>query len=589
MDKYPAQYVTVLSPERRTMDASPPLRALLYARVSSPGQKRRVHSDKDEPSLGAQFAAMEREVHRRGWQIVGRYEDVLSGGLPVRDRPGGSQVYADAEAGTFDLLMVYDNDRIGRDQDGVVAKVFRADLRSQRKQIYSVYQPLEPKPAAEYDPYADDAALWLESVTDASSAVAIRQLRRRFAFGMRKRIEDKRLMTGKPPIGYTADRHVLPNGKVVLGKRTPDPVYAPIIRRIFTEYESGMGWRTLAKRLNEEGLRTPSGKLWTIITLRGILDNPVYYGAAVYFKSRCNGRRDPNRPNRRLQRMQPMETWLITENAQHEALISKKQWEHCQEIKRRKRNQGRTYGQSSVLSGLVRCGKCQGAMYKSGNWKGGDYLCSRHWRTGGVDCERNAIRRLVLEERVIHYLHDIGQQPAKLKGLLLIPRESSTPEVEATKESLTEQIRSLEVKMTKVREAYLAGIDSLFDYSTAKRDLEERVSALRRQMTAIEEGEAFTKTHEQTHASLSDLLSRFREQFPRKPLFLQKLLLREILERVEVTDGEVYVVFRADLASADGYERVLTSIQAYLEAPTEPSVPDDPPSSEDLPRSPSEQ
>src|SRR5205085_10981785 len=137
-------------------------------------------------------------------------------------------------------------DRIGRDEDGVVAKVFRADMRFLSRQIFSVHQPLEPKPPAEYQPYEDDSALWVESVSDTASSIYIRQFRRRHAFGMRKRIEQKRLMAGPLPIGYLAERHLLPNGKTVLGTRSLDPVYAPIIQRIFHEYESGASLARIA-------------------------------------------------------------------------------------------------------------------------------------------------------------------------------------------------------------------------------------------------------------------------------------------------------------------------------------------------------
>src|SRR4051794_28742227 len=98
------------------------LRVLLYARVSSAAQKRTSQATHDEPSLGQQATEMQREATRRGWSVVAGLEDVITGSVPVKERPAGVLLYEQAERDGFDLLMVYDNDRIGRDEDGVVAK-----------------------------------------------------------------------------------------------------------------------------------------------------------------------------------------------------------------------------------------------------------------------------------------------------------------------------------------------------------------------------------------------------------------------------------------------------------------------------------
>src|SRR4051812_22763789 len=110
------------------------LRALLYARVSSPAQKRRSQADHDEPSLAQQLAEMTQAAQQRHWTVVAQLEDVITGSVPVKERPAGAVIYEQAAADAFDVLVVYDNDRIGRDQDAVVAKVFRADMRFMGKQ-----------------------------------------------------------------------------------------------------------------------------------------------------------------------------------------------------------------------------------------------------------------------------------------------------------------------------------------------------------------------------------------------------------------------------------------------------------------------
>ena len=49
-----------------------------------------------------------------------RHNQPVTGGVPVKDRPAGAVVYEKLDRDEFDVLVVYDNDRIGRDEDGGV-------------------------------------------------------------------------------------------------------------------------------------------------------------------------------------------------------------------------------------------------------------------------------------------------------------------------------------------------------------------------------------------------------------------------------------------------------------------------------------
>lgn len=42
-----------------------------------------------------------------------------------------------------------------------------------------------------------------------------------------------------------------------------------MVRRIFAEYEAGFSLRAIARRLNDEGVPSLSGKAWTDGTIRG--------------------------------------------------------------------------------------------------------------------------------------------------------------------------------------------------------------------------------------------------------------------------------------------------------------------------------
>jgi len=78
-----------------------PLRAAFYVRVSTADQ----HGD-------LQLRDLRHQAARQGWEVVGIYEDVMSGAKA--SRPALKKLMSDARAKKFDCLLVWKLDRFGR-------------------------------------------------------------------------------------------------------------------------------------------------------------------------------------------------------------------------------------------------------------------------------------------------------------------------------------------------------------------------------------------------------------------------------------------------------------------------------------------
>ena len=75
---------------------------------------------------------------------------------------------------------------------------------------------------------------------------------------------------GRPPYGY----RVGPRNRLAL---VDDE--AVVVRYIFRLYlQEGLGIRLIARRLNEEGLRTRRNRPWSMVSIRDILRNRAYLG-----------------------------------------------------------------------------------------------------------------------------------------------------------------------------------------------------------------------------------------------------------------------------------------------------------------------
>jgi site-specific DNA recombinase len=91
----------------------------------------------------------------------------------------------------------------------------------------------------------------------------------RVTAGLERRVREGRWMSGRIPYGYA--RH---DGLLV-----PDPVKAPIVRRIFSLYVEGkLGTTSIARTLEAEGAPAPRTRGWSPNALQLILGNPAYRG-----------------------------------------------------------------------------------------------------------------------------------------------------------------------------------------------------------------------------------------------------------------------------------------------------------------------
>src|SRR6266849_983445 len=87
-----------------------PLRVAYYPRVS-----RDEQAGEDKASIDKQIADMDKVAKEKGWVCVGVCKEDCSGSIPFRERPKGSEIMAMVENDELDLVMLWDNDRLGRD------------------------------------------------------------------------------------------------------------------------------------------------------------------------------------------------------------------------------------------------------------------------------------------------------------------------------------------------------------------------------------------------------------------------------------------------------------------------------------------
>jgi site-specific DNA recombinase len=322
---------------------------------------------------------------------------------------------------------------------------------------------------------------------------------------------------GRPPYGY----RVGPRGRLQVV-----PEEGSVLRYIFRLYlKDNLGIRRIARRLNEEGIRTRRGWLWSMVTVRDMLRNRAYLGTYSRF-----GVRVP---------------------ASHPPLISPEDFRQVQERldQRRPKTSGRQTARF-LLSGLVYCGYCENKMIgvtRRQKWQrrsDGEmrsalyryYQCES--RTNRSLCDYHTHRAEALEEEVRRALLDGPAPPAAAS------EETGELPIEVQGKQLRDRMRRLDRRLEQFLDAAASGrlngdrLLSLGVEVASQRLASEEALAERERRAQMRATEAERRQRQR------DALARCREQWDQLTFAERYDLLRELLERVVVRDDGIQVSLR---------------------------------------------
>lgn len=223
----------------------PGLRLVGYLRVSTDRQA--------EQGLGleVQERAIREWARRGGHRLAAIFRDEgISGSNGLETRVGLADALA--EVGRADGLVVYRLDRLARDL--VLQEKILADLRARGKRLHSV-SPGEDA-YLEDDP-EDPSRKLIRQVLGAVASYEREIISLRLRHGRRRKSERGGFAYGAPPYGMRA----------VDGELAPDPVEAPVAARIREAVAAGRSLNSIARELNDEGIRPRRGERWHAVTV----------------------------------------------------------------------------------------------------------------------------------------------------------------------------------------------------------------------------------------------------------------------------------------------------------------------------------
>jgi site-specific DNA recombinase len=324
---------------------------------------------------------------------------------------------------------------------------------------------------------------------------------------------------GRPPYGY----HVGARNRL---ERVEDE--AVVVRYIFRLYlVDGLGIRLVARRLNEEGLRTRRNQPWSMVTIRDILKNRAYLGTYQRFGVRVPGT--------------------------HPALVSPDDFRKVQErLSERRTNFSPRKVTPFLLSGLAECSHCGNRLIgvsRRQSWKrksdGAEQAASYRYyqcesRTNQGICGYHTRREEVLEEEVRRWLAELNPRQIEAAG-----------DDAAVLSEWQEESRRLRDRLHQIDRRIGRSLEAASTAKISREKLRSDGLVLAEEHLRVEEDLRLAEWRSGHYASSAerrrarqDAIARLVDRWDALAIPERQELLREVIDRIVVSDDSIKVVLR---------------------------------------------
>ncbi len=368
-------------PAKKAADAVTTLKAAIYIRVSTQYQVDRASLPVQREEL-INYAKYALDITDC---VV--FEDA---GYSAKntDRPDYQRMMARVRTGEFSHLLVWKIDRISRNLLDFAAMY--AELKKLGVVFVSKNEQFDTSSAM------GEAMLKIILVF---AELERNMTSERVSAVMLSRANDGIWNGGKVPFGYAYDKDSK-QFSIIEDE-------AQVVLHIYDLYESVKSLTTVAKSLNEKGVRSRTGKPWNPTTVRTMLTNPFYAGTYRY-----NYRDESSKSFT----VKDKDEWVLVLD-HHPAIVTPERQEiiavMLQSKQRGWAGAGMTYQRKNIhiFAGLLKCGCCGYTMIaspdreRSDGWRPSVYKCSRQRRFG--DCDNKYVSDVTLGPFALNFVANL--------------------------------------------------------------------------------------------------------------------------------------------------------------------------------------
>lgn len=233
--------------------------AVIYARFSSSGQ--------NEQTIDGQIRVCREYAEKQGLSIIKVYDKdkAKSASKETEKRKDLHRMFADAETGAFQYIIVYKMDRFARNRNE--SRIFKSELAKHGVRVLSATENITD----------DEGGELYEMILEWNDEKYSQRLSKRVHDGLDTAVANGTYCGGHLIMGYKLIDTDKRGGKGIIHKVGIDEEQAEIVRFIFTEYASGTDKKAIADMLNAKGSKY-KGKSFHLRTFESWLFNTKYTG-----------------------------------------------------------------------------------------------------------------------------------------------------------------------------------------------------------------------------------------------------------------------------------------------------------------------
>lgn len=306
------------------------------------------------------------------------------------------------------------------------------------------------------------------------------------------------------PMGYT-----MVDKKLVINEEQ-----AEIVRWVYETYAAGGKARRMAMELNERGIRTRFGNLLDNRFILYMVSNPVYKGYIVFS---TEGRRARGE-------MIDLDK-VIMQKGIHEPIVDEELWQKCYDryLAEKKLERRESKKHEYATRSLIKCGNCGGTLTYGVN---GRLQCCKYAR--GVCKVSHSMDAVEAEVSVIQQMR---------LDLLSMDRGAAKTQAKNKKvgSDYETEIKSLRKKLSRIDEAYAAGVYELEEYKSLRKKLTDGIIQMQKAYD-----ESISKEVEIVN---SDVIAKLLENYDKLTERERNLALMSIIEKIVAHKSQKGYIF----------------------------------------------